>query len=245
MRLVPQAACRPAFAAFVLSLALVASDASPAAADDTAEWFGRTFRGTNLGQSAGIMHLAGRAHSDSLSPRAVGGNRAEGSGRRRATRGTRVASLGDSYTPSPDQEGREERSKKKKETRRAPRKIRLASLGGSFAPKPSLGPSLSGGSVRWVASASCLNSGLRSVVASVAAAFGPVTVNSTCRSRRHNARVGGARRSHHLTGNAVDFRIRGGWRGVWAFLRSTGVVGGIKHYGGGLFHVDTGPRRSW
>jgi hypothetical protein len=26
-----------------------------------------------------------------------------------------------------------------------------------------------------------------------------------------------------------------------AYLRST--VGGLKHYGGGLFHIDTGPRR--
>jgi uncharacterized protein YcbK (DUF882 family) len=83
------------------------------------------------------------------------------------------------------------------------------------------------------------------VVASVAASFGPVTVNSTCRSRRHNARVGGARRSHHLTGNAVDFRVSGNWRGVWAFLRSSGLVGGLKHYGRGLFHIDTGARRSW
>jgi uncharacterized protein YcbK (DUF882 family) len=79
----------------------------------------------------------------------------------------------------------------------------------------------------------------------VASMFGGVTVNSTCRSRGHNRRVGGASHSHHLTGNAVDFRVRGNWRGVWAFLRSSGGVGGMKHYGGGLFHIDTGARRSW
>ncbi|NJO33856.1 MAG: hypothetical protein HC869_12640, partial [Rhodospirillales bacterium] len=48
-----------------------------------------------------------------------------------------------------------------------------------------------------------------------------------------------------LTGNAVDFRVRGNWRGVWAYLRSAGGVGGLKHYGGGLFHIDTGARRTW
>ena len=106
--------------------------------------------------------------------------------------------------------------------------------------------SLSGGSgVRWVAPASCLNGALKSVVAQVAANYGAVTVNSTCRDRKRNARVGGARKSHHLTGNAVDFRVRGNVRGAYAFLRSHGSVGGFKHYGGGLFHIDTGPRRTW
>lgn len=110
------------------------------------------------------------------------------------------------------------------------------------AKQPNLG---SGGGIRWAASSGCLNGTLRAVVAQVAANYGPVTVNSTCRSRRHNARVGGAHRSHHLTGNAVDFRVRGNARGVYAFLRSAGGIGGVKHYGGGLYHIDTGPRRSW
>jgi hypothetical protein len=104
--------------------------------------------------------------------------------------------------------------------------------------------SLTGGGVRWVASASCLNGTLRSVVAQVAS-YGSVTVNSTCRSKSHNAKVGGASKSHHLTGNAVDFRVRGNVGQVYAFLRSHGSLGGVKHYGGGLFHIDTGPRRSW
>ena len=56
--------------------------------------------------------------------------------------------------------------------------------------------SLTGGGVRWVASASCLNGTLRSVVAQVAS-YGSVTVNSTCRSKSHNAKVGGASKSHH------------------------------------------------
>jgi hypothetical protein len=123
---------------------------------------------------------------------------------------------------------------------------RYAALGSTATDAVALKPSLGGGGgIRWAASSGCLNGTLRSVVAQVAASYGSVTVNSTCRSRRHNARVGGAHRSHHLTGNAVDFRVRGNYRGVVAFLRSQGGVGGVKHYGGGLFHIDTGPRRSW
>jgi uncharacterized protein YcbK (DUF882 family) len=106
--------------------------------------------------------------------------------------------------------------------------------------------SITGGGIRWVASAGCLNGTLRSVVAQVAASYGSVTVNSTCRSKGHNRKVGGAKKSHHLTGDAVDFRVRSGnVRAVYAFLRSHGSLGGVKHYGGGLFHIDTGPRRSF
>jgi uncharacterized protein YcbK (DUF882 family) len=68
-------------------------------------------------------------------------------------------------------------------------------------------------------------------------------VNSTCRGRSRNSRVGGAPRSKHLTGDAADFRIHGNWGAASSFIR--GLVGGFKHYGGGLFHIDTGPRRRW
>jgi Peptidase M15 len=103
--------------------------------------------------------------------------------------------------------------------------------------------SLTGGGVRWVASSSCLNGTLVALVQSVAANYGPVTVSSTCRSHGHNASVGGAKRSQHLTGDAVDFRVHGNYGGVYAYLRSN--AGGVHHYGGGLFHADTGPRRTW
>jgi uncharacterized protein YcbK (DUF882 family) len=99
--------------------------------------------------------------------------------------------------------------------------------------------------VHWRASPGCLNPALHGVLQQVAAGFGAVTVNSTCRSRSHNARVGGARHSHHLAGNAVDFRIDGRAGAILAFLRSSQAVGGLKHYSGGLFHIDTGPRRTW
>lgn len=101
-----------------------------------------------------------------------------------------------------------------------------------------------GGKIRWAANSGCLDSGLRAVLSS-ASAYGSITVSSTCRSHSHNRRVGGAKRSKHLTGDAVDFRVHGNSGAVLAYLRSSGAVGGLKHYGGGLFHIDNGDRRSW
>jgi hypothetical protein len=140
------------------------------------------------------------------------------------------------------------KSRKTRKTASAKRRksVRVASLGGGYQPQPEFGRSLSGGGVRWVANSGCLNGRLRAVIYQVANNYGPVTVNSTCRSRRHNARVGGAHHSHHLAGNAVDFRVHGrGARGVYAFLRSHPSVGGLKFYRRGFFHIDTGSRRSW
>ena len=75
---------------------------------------------------------------------------------------------------------------------------------------------------------------------------GPVTVNSTCRSHSHNARVGGAKQSFHLSGSAADFRIAGNPGATLAFLKAHRSVGGLKHYGGGVFHIDAGPRwKTW
>jgi hypothetical protein len=125
------------------------------------------------------------------------------------------------------------------------RPVRVASLSAIHtpaAPRPERNIS-GGGGIRWAASSGCLNGSLRGVLAQVASRFGSVTVNSTCRSKGHNASVGGAPRSMHLTGNAADFRIHGNWGAASGFIR--GLVGGFKHYGGGLFHIDTGPRRTW
>jgi Peptidase M15 len=144
--------------------------------------------------------------------------------------------------------GKTAKRRKSKRTRAAKRyrykkkHKKVAALGSSYQPKRK---SLTGGGVRWVASAGCLNGTLKSIVHQVASKFGPVTVSSTCRSRKRNARVGGARRSQHLTGNAVDFRVHANHRAAYAYLKSLGSVGGYKHYGGGLFHIDVGPRRTW
>lgn len=124
--------------------------------------------------------------------------------------------------------------------------LRLASLGPIVsAPNSATSPSLSGGPINWRASASCLASPLQAILGLVASNFGPLTVNSTCRSPSHNARVGGAPRSMHLTGNAVDFRVRDRYADVLDFLVRHRGVGGYKHYGSGVFHIDTGPRRTW
>jgi uncharacterized protein YcbK (DUF882 family) len=129
--------------------------------------------------------------------------------------------------------------------RRKPSVVQLASLGSEAGAAGLSRNGLTERSVRWNASPACLNSSLRRVVGEIAAYFGAVTVNSTCRSHSHNARVGGAKQSHHLTGNAADFRISADTRRVLAFLSSHRSVGGLKHYGGGVFHIDTGPRRTW
>jgi peptidase M15-like protein len=134
------------------------------------------------------------------------------------------------------------RPRQRQASSRRSRGKRVASLGRDLELTPP--PRSVTGGVRWSASAGCLNGQLQAVIVQIAS-FGAVTVNSTCRSRRHNARVGGAHRSHHLTGSAVDFRVRGNVSAAYAYLRSSGSVGGVKHYGGGLFHIDTGPRRSW
>ena len=124
----------------------------------------------------------------------------------------------------------------------------VASLGREFvAPPPSAGPSLTGDQIKWMpfASTDCLATPLRGVLTELAAAFGPVTVRWTCRGKELNARVGGAKRSYHLTGDAVDFNMSGNYRAILAFLKGHKLVGGLKHYGHGAFHIDTGPRRTW
>jgi Peptidase M15 len=124
----------------------------------------------------------------------------------------------------------------------------VASLGREFfAPAPLSAPSLTGDAIKWLPTAltDCLAAPLRGVLVELAEAFGPITVRWTCRSKEVNARVGGAKRSYHLTGNAVDFNMTGNYRAVLAFLQTKKEVGGLKHYGGGAFHIDTGPRRTW
>ncbi|MEZ5850593.1 MAG: D-Ala-D-Ala carboxypeptidase family metallohydrolase [Hyphomicrobiaceae bacterium] len=98
------------------------------------------------------------------------------------------------------------------------------------------------GGIRWVAGADCLNGQLQGVIASIAASYGSVTVSSTCRSRSQNAAAGGAPKSYHLSGDAADFRVHGNWGGAYQYLKAN-HGGGLKHMGGGLFHIDTGPRR--
>jgi hypothetical protein len=167
-------------------------------------------------------------------------------------RGVRVASLsndGETATAParPKRQASIAQSDEDRPQASKPKRTRVASIDRSSTDDstPTRRRSLSGGSINWLASGSCLNGTLRSVLADLSSNYGPITVNSTCRSRGHNARVGGAPRSKHLSGDAVDFRIHSNTSAAYASLRGNGSVGGLKHYGGGLFHIDTGDRRSW
>jgi hypothetical protein len=99
--------------------------------------------------------------------------------------------------------------------------------------------------LRASAPTNCIPGNLREVVASVAAKFGSVSVESTHRSRARNWRAGGARQPLHLSCRAIDFRVRTRVRGVMAYLRSHPYVGGLKMYRNGIIHIDNGERRSW
>ncbi len=99
--------------------------------------------------------------------------------------------------------------------------------------------------LRASAPTNCVPGNLREVVASVAAKFGPVSVESTHRSRGRNWQAGGARQSLHLSCRAIDFRVRTRVRGVMAYLRAHPQVGGLKMYRNGIIHIDNGERRSW
>jgi len=123
------------------------------------------------------------------------------------------------------------------------RRTRLA-RGGEGSAEPTR-RSLSGGGITWQASSGCVPGQLHGVLTNIVGSFGPVTVTSTCRGAAQNRAAGGAGQSYHLSGQAVDFRVHGSIGAVYAQLASNGSVGGLKHYGGGLFHIDTGPRRSW
>jgi Peptidase M15 len=163
-------------------------------------------------------------------------------------RGVRVASLSrDTDSSEPTRNRRKASIGDSEADRPQARRKRVASINrdDSGDQSPRRRRSLSGGSIDWSASSGCLNGTLKGVLASLASDYGQLRVNSTCRSRGHNASVGGASKSYHLTGDAADFRVFGNVSAVYASLRSNGSVGGLKHYGGGLFHIDTGPRRSW
>jgi len=109
---------------------------------------------------------------------------------------------------------------------------------------PTPAPVTGGGArIHWLASSRCLAPRLRAAIGHVASNYGRVRVNSTCRSRKSNRRAGGARHSYHLKGQAADLRVFGNIRAAARYFRK--VAGGYKHYGGGLFHIDTGPKRSW
>src|SRR5262249_11000406 len=109
--------------------------------------------------------------------------------------------------------------------------LMVASLGREFfAPAPVSAPSLTGDAINWLPTdlPAFLAAPPRGGLLELAEAFGPITVRGPCRSKEVNARVGGAKRSYHLTGNAVDFNMTGNYRAVLAFLKAKQEVGGLK-----------------
>lgn len=99
--------------------------------------------------------------------------------------------------------------------------------------------------LRATAPTRCLPGNLLTVIADLAAKFGPVSIESTHRSQTRNRRAGGARHSLHLACRAIDFRVKARARGVMAYLSSRPEVGGLKRYRNGIIHIDNGARRSW
>jgi len=95
---------------------------------------------------------------------------------------------------------------------------------------------------------SCFPTRLRSVLNKVRARYGATAiVSSGYRSKSHNRRVGGARRSMHMQCKAADIRVPGVNKYQLArFLKTIPSVGGVGTYGcNGSVHVGVGPKRQW
>lgn len=99
--------------------------------------------------------------------------------------------------------------------------------------------------IQYNAPSKCVPARLRQVLDRVSVKYGPITVNSTVRSKARNRRVGGRSKSYHLSCQAVDFRVHGRTGGLMKHLAASRDVGGLKRYPAGYYHIDTGPRRSW
>lgn len=102
-----------------------------------------------------------------------------------------------------------------------------------------------GNRIKWNAPAKCVPQSLKNVITKVAAKFGPVTVNSTARSKAKNRKAGGKSKSFHLHCRAIDFRVHGRTKGLLSWLASQKAVGGYKRYKAGFYHIDNGPNRTW
>ena len=95
---------------------------------------------------------------------------------------------------------------------------------------------------------SCFRPDLQAILKSVETRFGrKVLVTSGHRTPLHNARVGGAPKSRHLTCEAADIQVAGVDKMQLAgYLRSLPAVGGVGTYcHTQSVHVDTGKRRDW
>jgi hypothetical protein len=76
---------------------------------------------------------------------------------------------------------------------------------------------------------------------------GPLSLNSAYRYPQTNARVGGAKKSQHMHGNAFDVSTAGMTPEDRARLIQTAQASGFTGYGGynNSLHFDVGPSRTW
>lgn len=74
----------------------------------------------------------------------------------------------------------------------------------------------------------------------------PLILTSAYRSPEHNKRVGGAKNSQHMQGNAFDVRMDNHDPHEFeAAARAVGFTGFGYYPRSGFMHIDTGPARSW
>lgn len=124
----------------------------------------------------------------------------------------------------------------------------------SIAPAPAAvdmsAPRSSGGGVAYAPNTarSGLSEGALGAMKRLESSWGrPITVTSAYRSPEHNAKVGGAKHSQHMHGNAFDISTDG-WTDAdkQAFVDQALAAGfnGIGVYPNSL-HIDVGSRRAW
>jgi zinc D-Ala-D-Ala carboxypeptidase len=74
----------------------------------------------------------------------------------------------------------------------------------------------------------------------------PLVLTSAYRSPAHNKRVGGAKNSRHMQGDAFDVRMENHDPHEFeAAARAIGFTGFGYYQKSGFMHIDTGPARSW
>ena len=205
----------------ILSAALFATAHAPAARADSDAWH-------QPGESP--YQFGGKRNAQRTAPSYLGASDAAPAKAKRSSSAGSLANVDDDAVKKPRAQAKRVASLKSNDDGDS----------GGYSSKPKV----SGGHVSWVASGSCLPGQLKSVIAEVSQ-YGSVTVSSTGRGAGHNRSVGGASKSYHLNCQAADFRVHGNVASAASFLRNHGSVGGFHHYGGGLFHIDTGPKRSW
>ena len=72
----------------------------------------------------------------------------------------------------------------------------------------------------------------------------PITINSGCRCKSHNYKVGGKPASLHLEGRAIDWSVENEEKFMLAAKLLSGWSGGFHVYST-FIHIDIGRKRRW